>query len=77
VDYEAIAMLNVSATQELARRLETENAALKKQLAGQGEQLAKLLARDKARDSKLAAIEKLLRSQQEPAARAVVLKVAK
>lgn len=36
VDYEAIAMLNVSATQELARRWqaqEEENAALKKQVA--------------------------------------------
>ena len=36
VDYEAIAMLNVSATQELSRRLEqqaTETASLKQELA--------------------------------------------
>jgi chaperonin cofactor prefoldin len=51
VDYDAIAMLNVSATQELAR----ENEALKKRVA-------ELEAKDRARDAKLAAIEKLLTS---------------
>jgi hypothetical protein len=49
LDYDAIAMLNVSATQELAR----ENEALKKRVA-------ELEAKDRARDAKLAAIEKLL-----------------
>jgi hypothetical protein len=51
VDYDAISMLNVSATQELAR----ENEALKKRVA-------ELEAKDRARDAKLAAIEKLLTS---------------
>ena len=51
VDYEAIAMLNVSATQELAR----ENEALKKRLA-------ELEAKERARDAKLVAIEALLKS---------------
>lgn len=56
VDYEAIAMLNVSATQELAR----ENEALKKRLA-------ELEAKERARDAKLVAIEALLKSGTKPA----------
>jgi hypothetical protein len=58
VDYDAIAMLNVSATQELARQndaLRTANAAL-------AARVADLEAKDRARDTKLAAIEKLLQS---------------
>lgn len=42
VDYDAIAMLNVSATQELARKLETvqaENAALRRELAAKDESM--------------------------------------
>lgn len=69
VDYEAIAMLNVSATQELARKLEareTEVADLKKRLS-------LLEAKDKARDAKLAVIERLL-SADSPALHAVSLK---
>ena len=53
VDYDAISMLNVSATQELAR----ENADLKKRVT-------ELEAKDRARDAKLASIEKLLRANQ-------------
>lgn len=49
VDYDAIAMLNVSATQELAR----QNVALTRRVA-------ELEAKDRARDAKIAAIEKLL-----------------
>ncbi len=66
VDYEAIAMLNVSATQELARKLEakdsevlalkTENAALKAELAANA-------AGDKARDAKLAELAALIAKQ--------------
>ena len=70
VDYEAISMLNVSATQELARQLDQqkkENADLKTRLAA-------LEARDKARDAKLAAIEKLLLAGEKPAAQPVSLK---
>ena len=48
VDYDAIAMLNVSATQELARQLKTvqaENAALRRELAAKEESMeARLIA---------------------------------
>ncbi len=58
VDYEAISMLNVSATQELAR----ENAALRAANAALERRLAEVESKDRARDAKLAAIEKLLQS---------------
>lgn len=80
VDYEAIAMLNVSATQELARKLEVKDAeikALREKVAGLAvaqKRLAELEARDQARDAKLAAIEKLLLSTGKPAVRTVSLK---
>jgi hypothetical protein len=48
VDYDAVAMLNVSATQELARKLETvqaENAALRAKLAAQTDSTMSLEAR--------------------------------
>jgi hypothetical protein len=74
VDYQAIAMLNVSATQELARKLEAkvvEVAALQSENVGLKERLAALEASekervvsDKARGAKLAAIEKMLSSGQ-------------
>lgn len=67
VDYEAIAMLNVSATQELARLLEkkeAEIAALKKQLTDNA-------ARDQALEARLAALE-----QRTPVATARAAKVA-
>ena len=57
VDYEAIAMLNVSATQELKREKDAEIAALRLAIVA-------LQAKDEARDAKLASIEKLLRSSQ-------------
>jgi len=53
VDYDALSMLNVSATQELARRLaaaEAENAALKRELPKQA-------ARDAALEARLSALE--------------------
>lgn len=71
VDYDAISMLNVSATQELKREkdaevaaLRAENAALRDRLAAQGGRIAKLEAKDRARDAKFAAIEKLLQANQ-------------
>ena len=67
VDYEAIAMLNVSTTQELIRQvdaLRTANTVLT-------QRLAELEARDRARDTKLAAIEKLLSAGQTVMARPV------
>jgi len=63
VDYDAIAMLNVSATQELARKLETvqaENAALRRELAEQGKRTAAQADADTAQDARLVALEKLL-----------------
>jgi hypothetical protein len=65
VDYDAIAMLNVSATQELARKLETvqaENAALRRELA----------AKDKSMEARLIALER--RMSGESAAKTVSIK---
>ena len=79
VDYDAISMLNVSATQELARkveRLEAQNAEKDETLAAMTKRLAALEAEDKARNAKLAAIEKLLRGADKPAVRTVSLKSA-
>ncbi len=70
MDYDAIAMLNVSATQELARRLEAksaemkavleENAELKTKLAAQEKRLAGIEAVSKAGEDRLAAMEKAI-----------------
>ena len=63
VDYDAISMLNVSATQELARKLETvqaENAALRRELAEQGKRAAAQADADAAQNARLVALEKLL-----------------
>ena len=83
VDYEAISMLNVSATQQIKKEkdeevkaLQDENAMLRGQLAEQGKRLSELEARDKARDEKLAAIEALLVFGNQPAARNLSLKKA-
>jgi hypothetical protein len=83
VDYEAISMLNVSATQQIKKEkdeevkaLQDENAMLRGQLAEQEKRLSELEARDKARDEKLAAIEALLISGNQPAARNLSLKKA-
>lgn len=69
VDYDAIAMLNVSATQEIKREKDAEVAELKAanaQLAVANAELTRRLAevesKDRARDAKLASIEKLLQS---------------
>lgn len=63
VDYDAIAMLNVSATQELARRLEAKDAevlALQKENAALKAELATQASKDKAQDDQLAALAALL-----------------
>jgi hypothetical protein len=82
VDYDAIAMLNVSATQQLKKEkdaelkaLEDKNTALRSQLAAQEKRLAELEAKDKTREEKLAAIETLLLSGDKPAARTSLKKV--
>lgn len=81
VDYDAISMLNVSATQQIKKEkdaevqaLQAETAALRARIAAQQEEIATLRAADKARDAKLAAIEKLLLSADKPAALPVSLK---
>jgi hypothetical protein len=61
VDYDAIAMLNVSATQELARKLKSvqdENAALRRELA----------AKDASVEARLIALEKRLTKGSAPEA---------
>ena len=63
VDYDAIAMLNVSATQELARKLETvqaENVELRRELAEQGKRAAAQADADMAQNARLVVLEKLL-----------------
>jgi len=60
VDYDAIAMLNVSATQELARKLQAENAALRHELAEQEKRATANSAVDAAQNARLVALEKLL-----------------
>ena len=74
VDYEAIAMLNVSATQELARKLEAKDAevlALQKENATLKAELAANTTQDKAQDAKLAALAALLEKQTPATAAAV------
>jgi hypothetical protein len=81
VDYEAISMLNVSATQQIKKEkdeevkaLQDENAALRRQLAEQEKRLAELETKDKVRDEKLAAIQSLLVSRDQPTTRNASLK---
>ncbi len=84
VDYEAISMLNVSATQQIKKEKDAEVKALKEEntelkarveaLEAQTERLAELEAKDKARDAKLAAIEKLLLARDKGVAQPVLLK---
>lgn len=69
IDYDAIAMLNVSATQEIKREkdaevaaLRTANAALAVTNAALERRLAEVETKDRVRDAKLSAIEKLLQS---------------
>jgi hypothetical protein len=79
VDYDAIAMLNVSATQELARKLETvqaENAALRRELAEQAKHAAAQADADAAQNARLIALEKLL-TEKAGDLQTVTLKAAK
>jgi hypothetical protein len=59
VDYDALAMLDLSATQELARRLEAKDA----EIAALTARLAALEARDQERETRLARIEAALGGQ--------------
>lgn len=65
VDYEAISMLNVSATQELSRRVEAgreENEALREENAKLKQRLTELEAGDRLRDTRLSALEAALKN---------------
>lgn len=59
VDYEAIAMLNVSATQELARRLEAKDAEISRLTRW----VETLEARDRDREDRLARLESAIGSE--------------
>lgn len=88
VDYEAISMLNVSATQQIKKEkdaevkaLKDENEMLKATLAAQARQLAELEAKAKAQEetdklivTKLAALEKLVRDSSKAQVETVSLK---
>jgi hypothetical protein len=63
VDYEALSMLNVSATQELARKVDALQGQLERTLADKDtllKRLASLEARDRAREDRLARLESRL-----------------
>jgi wobble nucleotide-excising tRNase len=63
VDYDAIAMLNVSATQQLKREiqaLQTENTALKAKLTAQDKRSTAQADEVASQNSRLVALEKLM-----------------
>lgn len=78
VDYDAIAMLNVSATQELARRVEAKDAevtalqedcvALQRENAALKAELSAQASKDKSQDDQLAALAALMEKQSRAAA---------
>jgi hypothetical protein len=73
VDYDAIAMLNVSATQELARKLEAKDAdftKLSRENTALASKVAALEARDAAREARLARLETALDAQSARSVRA-------
>lgn len=81
VDYDAISMLNVSATQQIKKEKDAEVKALKDENTALKARVEALEAAAKAREEadkaivmKLAALEKLLKSSEKPAAQPVSLK---
>jgi len=70
VDYDAVSMLNVSATQELKKEhddLAAENAKLREQLAAQEASLAKREAAQRATEARFEALEARIRTGASPA----------
>ncbi len=71
VDYDAVSMLNLSATQELKKRrdaLAEENARLREKLESEAARLAALEASQKTDEAKFAALEALIeRAERKPA----------
>lgn len=81
VDYDAISMLNVSATQQIKKEKDAEVKALQASVSERDEKISalekrviELEAKDKARDAKLSAIETLLRSSGKATAQTASLK---
>ncbi|MCE9518651.1 MAG: tail fiber domain-containing protein, partial [Verrucomicrobia bacterium] len=77
VDYDAIAMLNVSATQELARKLATaekDNAAMKQRLAELEAKDKEREAREKALAERLVKLEQFVPKAPEKDAKTAVIK---
>ena len=80
VDYDAIAMLNVSATQELHRQLQitqTELSHRTKEMTELKERLIKLEAENAARDLRLARMERMLMGDKPPVTVARKLEAAR
>jgi septal ring factor EnvC (AmiA/AmiB activator) len=76
VDYEAISMLNVSATQELAKQLKaqaSELAAVKAERDGLAREVAELRAATARQDKRLASIEAQIEAMARPVAQPVSL----
>ena len=76
VDYDAISMLNVSATQQIKKEKDAEVKALRDENAELRVRVAALEARDKERDGKLASIETLLKSMSKPPVQTASLNAA-
>ena len=81
VDYDAVAMLNVSATQQIKKdsdsaedALRKENAELRAKLAELEKRVASTSKANDATEARLAALEKLLRREAQPAARTASFK---
>ena len=73
VDYEAISMLNVSATQQIKKEKDAEVNALREENSGLRSRIAELEAKDAARDATISAIEKRLESMDGGSVRTVSL----
>lgn len=74
VDYDAIAMLNVSATQQIKKEKDAEVAALKEEIAELRERVSALDSMVQARDLKFSHLEKRLDALAPPVSRTVSMK---
>jgi hypothetical protein len=74
VDYDAIAMLNVSATQQIKKEKDAEVAALKEEIAELRERVSALDSMVQARDLKFTSLEKRLDALDPPVSRTVSMK---
>ena len=64
MDYEALSMLNVSATQQIKKEKDAEVKALQEENTALRTRLAALEAKDKTREARFTAIEKMLRGEE-------------